>query len=317
MQAAARKLAVMIIPWPHEHNPLASVSNFLYTEKTKSLYFGYITTLSGPLVLSGAIPVVDLALELINERDDVLQNYTLNYTDILDSKCDRTTSLDNFFQLINNDTTYVSLIGCGCSPATIPVAEISHYWNIPHLAYAAGADILNDRSRFKNFFRTILSFRYSGASLGQLMREFGWRQMAVITQDEILFRQVTESATNIFEDQGWKLNDFVVLSGGNPLSYFEKSNVKNFRIIHINAYPNFAYKILCEAYYRDMIGPMYLWIIPMWYNTGWWRTNSTSFSNNVSCTDEIMSKVIDGIIGIVPDGFLTLQNESLVTFSGL
>uniref|UniRef100_A0A1X7U3G5 DNA (cytosine-5-)-methyltransferase n=1 Tax=Amphimedon queenslandica TaxID=400682 RepID=A0A1X7U3G5_AMPQE len=226
-----------LIPWCLPHT----------AEKTKSLYFGYITTLSGPLVLSGAIPVVDLALELINERDDVLQNYTLNYTHILDSKCDRTTSLDNFFQLINNDTTYVSLIGCGCSPATIPVAEISHYWNIPHLAYAAGADILNDRSRFKNFFRTILSFRYSGASLGQLMREFGWRQMAVITQDEILFRQVTESATNIFEDQGWKLNDFVVLSGGNPLSYFEKSNVKNFRIIHINAYPNIAYKILCEV----------------------------------------------------------------------
>lgn len=66
-----------------------------------------------------------------------------------------------------------------------------------------------------------------------------------------------------------------------------------------------------------MIGPIYLWIIPMWYNTGWWRTNSTSFSDNRSCTDEIMSKMIDGIIGIVPDGFLTLQNESLVTFSGL
>ena len=79
----------------------------------------------------------------------------------------------------------------------------------------------------------------------------------------------------------------------------------------------FHSKHIKQAYYRNMIGPMYLWIIPMWYNTGWWRTNSTSFSNNVSCTDEIMSKVIDRIIGIVPDGFLTLQNESLVTFSGL
>ena len=63
-------------------------SSLVTAEKTKRLYFGYITTLSGPLVLSGAIPVVDLALELINERDDVLQNYTLNYTDILDSKVD-------------------------------------------------------------------------------------------------------------------------------------------------------------------------------------------------------------------------------------
>lgn len=60
--------------------------SLLTAEKTKRLYFGYITTLSGPLVLSGAIPVVDLALELINKRDDVLQNYTLNYKNILDSK---------------------------------------------------------------------------------------------------------------------------------------------------------------------------------------------------------------------------------------
>ena len=49
------------------------------------LHFGYITTLTGSFIGNGGIPVVDLALRLINERDDVLQNYTLNYTDVLDS----------------------------------------------------------------------------------------------------------------------------------------------------------------------------------------------------------------------------------------
>ena len=34
---------------------------------------------------SGSIPVVDLALEQINNRTDILSNYTLNYTTILDS----------------------------------------------------------------------------------------------------------------------------------------------------------------------------------------------------------------------------------------
>ena len=35
----------------------------------------------------------------------------------------------------NNDSqpTYVSLLCCGCSTATIPVAEVSHYWNIPQV----------------------------------------------------------------------------------------------------------------------------------------------------------------------------------------
>lgn len=57
-------------------------------EKTP-LHFSYITTKTGSFVISGAIPVVDLALEQINSRTDILPNYTLSYTTILDSKVDQ------------------------------------------------------------------------------------------------------------------------------------------------------------------------------------------------------------------------------------
>jgi gamma-aminobutyric acid type B receptor len=50
------------------------------------LQFSYITTRTGSFVAEGAIPVVDLALEQINNRSDILPNYTLSYTRILDSK---------------------------------------------------------------------------------------------------------------------------------------------------------------------------------------------------------------------------------------
>ncbi len=53
------------------------------------LNFSYITTITGGVtgfVSSGSIPVVDLALEQINNRTDLLSNYTLNYTAILDSE---------------------------------------------------------------------------------------------------------------------------------------------------------------------------------------------------------------------------------------
>ena len=51
-----------------------------------SLNFSYITTKTGSFVSSGGIPAVDLALEQINNRTDILPNYTLNYTTILDSE---------------------------------------------------------------------------------------------------------------------------------------------------------------------------------------------------------------------------------------
>ena len=45
-----------------------------------------MTTKTGFFRASGAIPVVDLALEQINNRTDILPNYTLSYTTVLDSQ---------------------------------------------------------------------------------------------------------------------------------------------------------------------------------------------------------------------------------------
>ena len=60
------------------------ISTAEQTTKSK-LHFGYITTITGSFLASGGRPAVDLALKIINERDDILQNYTLAYNDILDS----------------------------------------------------------------------------------------------------------------------------------------------------------------------------------------------------------------------------------------
>lgn len=47
-------------------------------------------------------------------------------------QCSRTKSLDIFFDefLLQPDLVKIAIIGCGCSVATEPVAEISHKWNI-------------------------------------------------------------------------------------------------------------------------------------------------------------------------------------------
>ena len=56
-------------------------------EPKTPLYFSYITTITGVRFrASPAIPLVDWALELINNRSDILANYALQYTTILDSE---------------------------------------------------------------------------------------------------------------------------------------------------------------------------------------------------------------------------------------
>ena len=50
-------------------------------------------------------------------------------------QCHRGRSLDAFFEGIQSDPVKLAVVGCGCSLATEPVAEISHQWNISQVIY--------------------------------------------------------------------------------------------------------------------------------------------------------------------------------------
>ena len=49
---------------------------------------------------------------------------------ILSIQCHRGQSLNAFFDGIQSGPVKLAVVGCGCSIATEPVAEISHQWNI-------------------------------------------------------------------------------------------------------------------------------------------------------------------------------------------
>lgn len=50
------------------------------------LYFSFITALTGDSTSNGGIPIIDYAIEEINNNSNILPNYSLHYTKILDSK---------------------------------------------------------------------------------------------------------------------------------------------------------------------------------------------------------------------------------------
>ena len=60
------------------------------------------------------------------------------------------------------------------------------------IVFAAVASLLNDHQRFRSLFRVIPSSYYIPASTTQLLREFGWRKMVVITQEGAPFLAVSQ-----------------------------------------------------------------------------------------------------------------------------
>ena len=52
----------------------------------RKLHFSFITAITGDSTSSGGIPVINFALEQINNDSRLLPNYTLQYTNVPDSQ---------------------------------------------------------------------------------------------------------------------------------------------------------------------------------------------------------------------------------------
>ena len=50
--------------------------------------------------------------------------------------------MDTFFNGILSDPVKLAVVGCGCSVATEPVAEISYHWNISQVYYSGPGIII-------------------------------------------------------------------------------------------------------------------------------------------------------------------------------
>ena len=107
------------------------------------------------------------------------------------------------------------------------------------ISVAAAASELTHRERYRSFFRTLPSFEFYADPIAAILREFGWKQMAIITQNEALFNgvrelniivvqfelqiispQITETLRTIFNNEGWILDDSALInSNANPFPY--------------------------------------------------------------------------------------------------
>ena len=117
----------------------------------------------------------------------------------------------------SDSTNIIALLGCGCSVATEPVADISHRWNITQvgiielickhtrkvyavtisfhmqISYASASSALSNRAQFKNYFRTVPSFKGIAPAMVSILRKYNWKRILFLTQNENLFTTVNST----------------------------------------------------------------------------------------------------------------------------
>ena len=63
--------------------------------------------------------------------------------------------------------------------------------------------------------------------------------------------------------------------------------------------------IVSQAYYRGYFGPKYVYIMPSFYNEGWWASSS-----NASCSDGVLKEVLNGSLTVIAAGYLINEDDA-------
>ncbi|XP_064382160.1 gamma-aminobutyric acid type B receptor subunit 1-like [Halichondria panicea] len=286
---------------------------------------GFIYSGSGQYITAGVQPAVYLAVEMINNSTNILPGYQLNISYTRDSECDPAQSQEAFFPPQLSDQSgpdNIAIVGCGCSLATEPIAEVSQYWNMIHMSYASSSDILSNGDRFPNFWRTYPTESNLANSVLALMKQYNWKQLKIISQNEPIFTSSTETLYRTLNGFGVT----VVRDGGSLISSNSESSLNDLftpevRVYMLNMYPRHARRVLCEAARakkrmasEELRYEKYVWITLGWYGNEWWRVERL-MNDTLNCTNQDVEQFLPNTLAVIQAN--TAINESSPTNVGL
>ena len=255
----------------------------------------------GPAVVPAAI----VAKDLINQRDDILKDYRIQFI-VSDSGCNMSTKAVNGLieEVLHSERNITGIIGPGCSEATHATATLisDDRLSLIQIAPSATSPLLNNTTLYPNTFRPIVSaleFVYTYIEfikqrrykhVGVLYEAYRPFQTSVYThfQKEALEEEIQLTAVGLFDDNF-------------PLHEFRF----NVRVIFVFASSTVVRKLLCLAYHKDMLYSEYQFIFSNRKPKNLLR--NVRLSNCTKCDRYQMKRAVIGMI--FNDFRLRRQNE--------
>ena len=247
----------------------------------------------GPDVL----PVVELAVEMINNRTDILSEYNLVLIND-DGGCDIVTkaftSIGHRVTLPDPNRPIVGIIGPSCSSSTLAVAPVSGREELALInVHIGGSPLIQDRTKHPYAYGMLdSSYQYVQTTYA-LMRRNNWKQVSVLYEEtRTYFRSLFQV---LQRDLGREIPvGKLPFSSAVYDTYLPLATIREqlLRIIFVFTGSGFANRIICLAYHQDMVFPAYQFVL---VNRG-----ITEFSRNVSfsyegrtykCSGELMTNL--------------------------
>lgn len=212
------------------------------------------------------LAAANLAVEIINNRSDVLPGYRLNLVNG-DGGCDLTSNglltLVREVVYAKEDINIVGIIGPGCSASAQTVSPISARLRLNNI-HIAGSPLLANRTLYPYSVSMLGSAMSFTDSLFGLMRANNWNQLVALYDRSRLFFYsiVQDMETRIGVETGGMLYSFVIEDTYLPLKDIREPSEDVFpRIVVVLAGPEYTRRIMCLAYYLGMLYPTYQWVL--------------------------------------------------------
>ncbi|XP_027244505.1 gamma-aminobutyric acid type B receptor subunit 1 isoform X7 [Cricetulus griseus] len=280
--------------------PHCQVNRTPHSER-RAVYIGALFPMSGGWPGGQACqPAVEMALEDVNSRRDILPDYELKLIHH-DSKCDPGQATKYLYELLYNDPIKIILMP-GCSSVSTLVAEAARMWNlivfvqiplilVPQLSYGSSSPALSNRQRFPTFFRTHPSATLHNPTRVKLFEKWGWKKIATIQQTTEVFTSTLDDLEERVKEAGIEIT-FRQSFFSDPAVPVKNLKRQDARIIVGLFYETEARKVFCEVYKERLFGKKYVWFLIGWYADNWFKT----YDPSINCTVDEMTEAVEGHI---------------------
>ncbi|XP_072047141.1 gamma-aminobutyric acid type B receptor subunit 1-like [Amphiura filiformis] len=234
----------------------------------------------------GLLPGMNLALEQINRRKDVLPGYQLRMI-TNDTQCNPELSSRMLLDYVYREPQKIMIFDGDCSRGSEAIAGTAHYWNLISISATASTPALSNRVKYPRFYRTCPTELSLNPVRVAIMKEFGWTRVATIhSKNEVFSLTVDDLASELKEANITLISSESFVN--NPKNQLESLKKQDVKIIVAFMYAHEARKVFCEASKLNMTGEGYVWMLVGWYQNKWWD----EYFGRFDCTKEELTEAV-------------------------
>lgn len=244
-------------------------------------------------------PAAYAAVEQVNNRSDLLSNYTVELIRV-DGGCsiiERT--VVGFNELACSCEPIVGIVGPSCGLSAEKVSRMAGIRRFPMVSIHYGEeDMLGNRFEYPYAFGILGSSSMFADAFVELIKCNRWTKIAILRSEDNVDSKIVSSRIQEFlsNTEGFE----IAYSMGVSNQYIPFTELKSYyvRIIIILASPETTLRALCIAHYEGMMYPNYQWIFRERISSDF---HSTSFFYNgefYSCSERDIASSLNGSINL-------------------